>query len=187
MKRPGFIHGVLLALLLALAGAAAFAALAAVFAGGAVLQLVVTALAGVYVCYLLSRSSERTGRVAAFVAWLVCAVVGWLVAPNLAVLLCGHVILIWLLRALYYHRGVLPALADLGLSAAALASAIWAAQQSGSMFMAVWCFFLVQALFVAIPQSLGPGAGSRGPARSDAFQRAYGTAQAAARRLAKQR
>jgi len=187
MKRPGFINGVLLALLLALAGGAAFAALAAVFAGGPVLQLVVTGLAGAYVCYLLSRSGERAGRVAAFAAWLVGALVGWLVAPNLAVLLCGHVILIWLLRALYYHRGVLPALADLGLSAAALASAVWAAQQSGSVFMAVWCFFLVQALFVAIPPSFAPAADSRMPARSDAFQRAYGVAEAAARRLAKQR
>ena len=194
MKRPGFFNGVLVALVLALIAGAAFAGLGAVFAAGPVLQLIVTALAGAYVAYLLGRSEERSGRIATLVLWSVGAGASWLLAPNLAVLLCAHVAMIWLIRALYFHSSVLSALADLGLSCLALASAIWAAQQSGSLFLAVWCFFLVQALFVVIPQTFAGRAGtfagkadSPAAVETDDFHRAYRAAEAAVRRIATQR
>jgi len=187
MKRPGFFNGVGVALVLALIGGAAFAALGAVFASGPVLQFIVTCLAGTYVAYLLRHSTERSGRFATFVLWLVGAFTGWLLAPNLAVLLCAHAILIWLVRTLYYHEGVLTSLADLGLSCLSLASMVWAAQQSGSLFLAVWCFFLVQALFVAIPTSFSASDAPGGDRESDAFYRAYHAAESAVRRIATQR
>ena len=186
MKRPGFFNGVLVALVFALVGGAAFAGLTTVFSTFAVLELVVTGLAGSYVGYLLGRSEDRSGNVAAFVFWLISAFAAWLLAPNLAVLLCVHVVMIWLVRSLYFHGGVLTALADLGLSALALGSAVWAAQQTGSMFMAVWCFFLVQALFVVIPISFAEPAG-RSDGQPDKFSRAYRAAEAAVRRMATQR
>ena len=43
---------------------------------------------------------------------------------------------------------------DVGWQVAVLAAAVWAISQSGSVFLATWCFFLVQALFVAIPSSV---------------------------------
>jgi hypothetical protein len=187
MKRPGFFNGVLVALVLALVAGAAFAGLGALFSSGVVLPLIVTGLAGAYVCYLLSRSGVRTGRLASMVVWSGAAFVGWLFAPNLALLLCLHMVMIWLLRVLHFHTGVLTALADLGLSCLALACAVWAAQQSGSLFMAVWCFFLVQALFVAIPQSFSAEPDPQRREDSEVFQRAYATAQAAVRRIATQR
>jgi hypothetical protein len=49
---------------------------------------------------------------------------------------------------------VLPALMDLGLSTLSVSATVWAITRSGSMFLATWCFFLVQALFVAIPPSV---------------------------------
>ena len=57
MKRPGFFNGVGVALVLALTGGAAFAALGAVFASGPVLQFIVNCLAGAYVVYLLRHST----------------------------------------------------------------------------------------------------------------------------------
>ncbi|MDH3641722.1 MAG: hypothetical protein OES38_06480 [Gammaproteobacteria bacterium] len=186
MKRPGFFNGVLAALILAIIAGAAFAGLGAVFATASILQLIVTSLAGAYVAYLLGRSPDRTGRVATLVIWTLAALAGWALAPNLAVLLCLHVLMIWLVRVLHYHSGVLTALADLGLSCLALASAIWAAQQSGSLFMAVWCFFLVQALFVAIPKSFAAEIPSA-DGETDDFQRAYRAAESAVRRIATQR
>jgi hypothetical protein len=187
MKRPGFFNGVLVAVLLALIGGATFAGLGAVFASGPVLQLIVSGLAGAYVVYLLTRSGQRTGRIATMVVWLVGAFASWLFAPGLAVLLCAHVIMIWLVRVLYYHTSVLSALADLGLSCLALGSAVWAAQQSGSVFMAVWCFFLVQALFVTIPGSFSNPVNTHAVAETDAFHRAYRAAESAVRRIATQR
>jgi hypothetical protein len=43
---------------------------------------------------------------------------------------------------------------DLGLGALSVSAAVWAITRSGSVFLATWCFFLVQALFVAIPPAV---------------------------------
>jgi len=56
-----------------------------------------------------------------------------------------HVGLAWLVRSLYYYSGVLPALADLGVSVLGTVFAVWAANRSGSAWLAFWSFFLVQA------------------------------------------
>ena len=76
-------------------------------------------------------------------------------ALPLAAYVLVHVGLVWLVRSLYYYSGVLPALADLGLSVLGAAFAVWAAQRSGTAWLAFWCFFLAQAFFVLIPAPLG--------------------------------
>ncbi len=79
----------------------------------------------------------------------------------------------WLVRSLYFYSGVLPALMDLGLSALSITAAVWAISQSGSVFLATWCFFLVQALFVAIPPAVKRNANAAGnatPARNNVIE-----------------
>ena len=87
------------------------------------------------------------------------------------------------MRSLYYHSSVIPALMDLGLSGLGLAAGIWALVQSGSFFLGFWCFFLVQALFVAIPNSMQRNSKEPEWGSDDAFHRAHRTAEAALRRL----
>ena len=82
------------------------------------------------------------------------AAVTWWVAPPLPLYLLIHVGAVWLVRSLYFYSGVLPALMDLGLSTLSISATVWAITRSGSVFLATWCFFLVQALFVAIPQAV---------------------------------
>jgi hypothetical protein len=184
MKTPGFFNGVLVALILALVAGAAYAGLGAVFPRPLVLQLIVTVVAGAYVVYLLGRSGEKTGRLATLVGWLLCACGAGLLAPNIAVLLCVHAVMIWLVRALYFHNSVLTALTDLGLCCFALAASVWAVQQSGSLFMAVWCFFLVQALYAVIPATFSAKGPACEPAAPDTFDRAHRAAESAVRRIA---
>ena len=43
---------------------------------------------------------------------------------------------------------------DLGLGAFSISASVWAISRSGSVFLATWCFFLVQALFVTIPPAI---------------------------------
>jgi hypothetical protein len=78
---------------------------------------------------------------------------------------------------------VLPALADLGLSVLGTAFAVWAAQRSGTAWLAFWCFFLAQAFFVLIPSSLSARAGKPAREADQAFNRAHRAAEAAVRRL----
>jgi len=185
MKRPTFFHGVIVAAVLGFFASAIVATLTPFVGLGAVVRLVIPALALAYLLYLFSRSTERLGRVTALSAWTVLAVLTWWVAPPLPLYLLTHVAAIWLLRSLYFHSGVLPALMDLGISTLSVSATVWAISRSGSVFLATWCFFLVQALFVAIPQILAKkGTEQRStPAESEQFETARRQADQALRQL----
>ena len=62
MNRPGFLHGVIVAAILAFFASAIVATLTP-FAGlGAVVRLVIPMLGLAYLLYLLNRTTERLGR-----------------------------------------------------------------------------------------------------------------------------
>lgn len=185
MKQPTFFEGVALALAASLLGSALYNVLSSVFPAGAVLRLLVAGISLAYVFYLLSRSRERVGRVTVIACWTLVAGVLWFIAPPLMLYGLMHLGLIWLIRSLYFYSSILLALADLTLNGLSLASAVWAARQTGSVFLSLWCFFLVQALFVAIPTRLSRGNRETpaGAVDRDRFQRAHRAAEAAVRKL----
>ncbi|MDH3613176.1 MAG: hypothetical protein OES10_07830 [Gammaproteobacteria bacterium] len=154
MKRPSFFHGVIVAAVLGFFASAIVATLTPFVGLGAVLRFVIPALGLAYLLYLFSRSEERVGRVTTLFLWSVLAAITWWVAPPLPLYLLIHVAAVWLVRSLYFYSGVLPALLDLGLSTLSISATVWAISRSGSVFLATWCFFLVQALFVAIPSTV---------------------------------
>ncbi len=185
MKRPTFFPGVIVAAVLGFFASAIVATLTP-FAGlGAVVRLVIPFLALVYLLYLLNRSAERVGRVSALTLWTALSAVTWWVAPPLPLYLMIHVGAIWLVRSLYFYSGVMPAMMDLGLGALSVSAAVWAITWSGSVFLATWCFFLVQSLFVAIPPAVQRKAKPERntPADSENFERARRQANAALRQL----
>lgn len=185
MKRPSFFHGVLVAAVLGFFASATVATLTPFVGFGAVLRLVVPALALSYLLYLLSRSEERVGRATILFVWSALAGITWWLAPPLPMYLLIHVGAIWLVRSLYFYSGVMPALLDLGLCALSIAAAVWATVQSGSVFLATWFFFLVQALFAVIPPSVKKKHGTTQNAASDRkkFEHAKRTADQALRQL----
>ncbi|MDJ0701050.1 MAG: hypothetical protein QNJ07_14460 [Woeseiaceae bacterium] len=154
MNKHSFLHGVIVAAVLAFFASAIVATLMPFAGFGGVIRLVIPCLALAYLLYLFSRSAERTGRVTTLSLWSALAVATWWFAPPLPLYLLIHVGAVWLVRSLYFYSGVLPALLDLGLSGLSISAAVWAATRSGSVFLATWCFFLVQALFVTIPPAI---------------------------------
>jgi len=184
MKRPGFFEGVAVAVIASLAAGACFAALTTLFPSGAVLRFIIAGLGLAYLIYLLSRNEERVGRVTTIALWLGVAIALWLLQPPFAAYLSAHLGLIWLVRSLYFHSSLVTALADLGLVALGLAAAVWSATRSHSAALSVWCFFLVQALYVAIPARLAARGGTADEAApEDRFHHAHRAAEAALRRL----
>ena len=183
MNRPSFIEGVVLALVMSIIGAVATATLPMLL-GAATGRLVVAALAAAYMTYLLRRSREKTGRVVVPCLWLAATLGAWALLPFPGFVLL-QVGLVWLVRVMYFHSGALAALADLGLSVFALAAAVWALG-SGSWLLAVWSFFLVQALFPWIP-SPTEAPGPEAHTFDDGFEEARELAEAALRRLATSR
>lgn len=185
MKRPSFLQGVLVAAVLGFFASALVATLTPFVGLGAVIRLVIPALGLAYLLYLFSRSDERLGRVTTLTLWGALAAVTWWVAPPLPLYLLIHVGSIWLVRSLYFYSGVMPALMDLGISAFSVSATVWAISRSGSVFLATWCFFLVQALFVTIPPAIKRRQKSqRNTAiESDSFEQARRQADQALRQL----
>jgi len=185
MKRPTFVHGAIVAAVLGFSASAVVATLTPFVGLGAVLRLTIPALGLAYLLYLFSRSDERTGRVTTILLWSALAAITWWVAPPLPLYLLIHVGAIWLVRSLYFYAGVLPALMDLGLSTLSVSATVWAITRSGSVFLATWCFFLVQALFVTIPPAVkGKKMATNNPApNNDNFEQARRQADRALRHL----
>ena len=185
MKRPSFLQGLGMALLLSFSGGVLFSLSAGLLPSDVALRAVIALLGLVYVLYLLSRSSTRVGRLTTVALWTVMFAASWFAVNSLFVYLLVHIGALWLVRSLYYYASLLSALLDLGLCGMSLATAVWAASHTGNIFLVLWCFFVGQALFVGIPASMRRQreAGQQGPADDEIFQRAHRTAEAAVRRL----
>lgn len=185
MNRPGFFQGVVLALAAAIVGELLFVVLSPLLGSLTALHMVIATASFGYILYLLRASRKRLGRLTALAFWLLVAIATAWLAPPLPLYLLLHVTVIWLVRSLYFYTTLLPALADLGLNVLAVGAAVWASVQSGSLLLALWCFFLLQALFVAIPPRLGGRDGSTPETDfdTDNFEQARRTAQAALRKL----
>jgi hypothetical protein len=180
--RPSFGNSLGIGLVLSFCGAAVLSVLGPMLFAGFALRAVIAIVAFAYVLYLIGKSGERVGRVATVVFWLVVAVGAYVAGLPLAAYVLVHVGMIWLVRSLYYYSGVLPALADFGLGVLGVVFAVWAAQRTGSAWLAFWCFFLTQSFHVLIPQSLSTR-GSPAHGADDTFNRAHRTAEEAIRRL----
>lgn len=182
MKRPTFLEGAFLALIAAVAGTAVYSALDWILPAQSALRLVATGLGAAYLIYLLGRSTERVGRVTVTSLWLAVSGLLWLLSPTLSFFLAAHLAMGWAVRSLYFHQGLLAALADLGLGVLALTASLGAYLHTGSLFLSLWCLFLVQSLFVFIPSRLPAGTDIH-ESEEDSFRRAHQTAEAAVQRL----
>jgi hypothetical protein len=182
-RMPSLGSGLAAALLLSAAGAALIATLAPWFGHGGAARIAIALLGLSYTLYVIGRSGERVGRIATIVCWLGIAAAVSIAGLPLTAYVLVHLCLVWLVRSLYCYSGLLPALADLALTALGAAFAVWAALRSESAWLALWCFFLAQAFHVLIPASLQPSARSAGNSADDAFARAQRAAEAAVRRM----
>lgn len=185
MSRPTFLEGAGVALAASIGGGVLFTALTTVFVGSIVLRLIIALMGLLYLLYLLARSGEKIGRVTSLATWLAAAALIWLMELNLAFYLMAHLGLIWLIRSLYFYSSLISALADLGLMLFGTAAAVWAILESGNLSLGFWSFFLIQALFVVIPNSWKRSAAENRVANyeEDRFQHAYRIAETALTKL----
>ncbi len=151
MKSPDFIEGAVIALIISIGGSMLYGFSAAEIPVDSALRLVIALSGFVYIAYLFKKSPRRSGRISAVSVWMLATLLLWFLEPSLLLYLILHMVMIWLFRSLCYHSSLLTSLADLGLSGLALVAGLWAASVAGSLFLSIWAFFLVQALFTHIP------------------------------------
>lgn len=148
------------------------------FGSADALRLALLLAASGYVIARVLLARGRSGRLLASAAWLALAGALLVFNPTLLAWLLLPTLYLWLLRALLCHGRPLSALVDAGLSALALGGALLAATHTHSLFLALWCYFLVQGLHVLLPQATP----EPGPS-IDPFEAATRQAEAALRRL----
>ena len=185
MRRPSIAQGILVALVLAFAAGLTAAALASLVMPGVLVYVLVPGVSFCYLVYLLCAAGPGTGRVTALAFWSVLAIAsGWL-APPLPVYVLIHTGAIWLVRALYFHTRPLAALLDVVLSVLAACALLWSSANTGSVFLATWFFFLVQAFFVVIPNRIGTRNRRATRCGNAAFEHARRRADVAIRTMAR--
>jgi hypothetical protein len=183
MKKVTFWEGVFIALLTSVIGSISFFALTLSLSEDFAIRLLISGLAIAYMLYLIRRSQECTGWITLMLTWFILLAMLWLFYPPLTLFLVLHVLAIWLVRSLYSYASLFSSLADLGLNAFSIASAVWALHHTGSIFLTFWCFFLLQALFVFIPTGIKRQNPDLTSNSETDFNRAYQAAEAAVRKL----
>lgn len=185
MSAPGFWREVGFGLALSACGAILFAALGNFVEHATLLRWLVAGLGALYLALLLHDLRARVGVVVAVACWIVLTLLLFALQPGLWAWLLAQVAMVWLVRCLYRYDSLGSAAVDAAVNGFAVATAIATAGYTRSMFLTLWSFFLVQALFVFIPASRAAGASSAPAADpEDTFGQAHRNAEAALRRLA---
>ncbi len=183
MKRPGFYEGVLVAVIVSVAGAALYGAMTMLFSIAFSARALAAMIGSAYLVYLLWRSPKKSGRMTAMLFWVLSLFGAWLLDPSFVVYLMLLVAALWLIRSLAYYGSVVSTLMDLGLSGFGMVAGLWAFLNSGSLLLALWTLFLVQALFALIPERWSRSNQCKNLNCDDPFMRAHRNAEAALRKL----
>lgn len=183
MARPTVLTGIGMALVSSVAVSPLAMSLTLLLGTALAGKMVVVLLAYAYILYLLASSGRRSGRVtlALISGGLLLGAVLWV--PRWSSLVYGAVVLLWSVRVCLSSRSILVAGLHGLVCLMGLGASVWAYQHTGSPALAVWCFFLLQALGNAIPPSWPQRPGSTAtpgtPVADDPFVPAYQAAQRA--------
>lgn len=182
MKSPGLFSGILLSV-----GACAMALpiltimmpLLGWYFG---FKILMVALLALYTIYLVSNSKGKAGIVLfLFLSGLLT--VGAVLLPISLLVIAGLcVMVIWMARSILFQKNLMGSVCDLILCFVGLSLAWISYTATRSHIMAIWTFFLVQALFVLIP-SLSPFGPSEAVVESDSFSKAHQVAEEAFARI----
>ncbi len=104
-----------------------------------------------YVCWLTSRLNGKPGAISITLILAVTLFIGMLLNATFLYLASAGLLSLWFVRSFRRYRSFLGYALDfvvLGMSLLASAAAYF---YTGSVFLALWCFFLVNGFYVFIP------------------------------------
>ncbi|GMR16258.1 MAG: hypothetical protein BMS9Abin31_0577 [Gammaproteobacteria bacterium] len=185
MKNTSFNEGVVVALVSSISVSALFSLISYLLLGGGAFKLLIAGISFFYIMYLLLRTKERTGRVTVILIWFIATLLSLVFVSSILLYVSIQLFMVWLLRSIYFYNSIFSALIDLTLTGMSVVIAVWTWSVSESMFLTVWSFFLMQALFVFIPKSFNTKEKPESIADedNDRFEYAYHTAEMAVEKL----
>lgn len=186
MKQATFSEGVAIALISSVSIAAVFTVVSSLFFNTDLVRLLIAGVSLFYISYLFLRSDDRVGRITVVLIWFVISLCSLLFTTSLLLYLSIQLLMVWLLRSLYFYNSIFSAITDLLLTIMSVFVASWVWTISSSIFLTFWCFFLIQALFVFIPKNFIRGQKTESINYSDDdFEHAYHAAEIAVSKLVK--
>jgi len=151
MSMMTFGWNVAIALIASLLGGVLFEVLSLGLTNAESLRCVIVILGGLYTGWLMWSAKVTIGRLAILAAWSCVTLVLLIINPPVLVWLALQLTLICLVRCCYLYEHVWFALLDALLCGLSLAAAWITALHSHSLWLSLWSFFLLQALFIFIP------------------------------------
>lgn len=148
MQRPTLFAGILVALIAGMVVGPVVFALSLMLGASMAWKTAIVVMAYAYIVYLLAESSRTAGRTTLAVLSLLVLLaslvyaVQWSLVALIAMALMGGI------RAYAYSQSLVAALLHGGICLLGLGAALWAYAHSGSIALASWSFFLMQAAFV---------------------------------------
>jgi hypothetical protein len=179
MQRPTVLEGILVALAASLLISPLIFMLRLVLGTVLAWNAAIVVLAYGYIVYLLAKRGSSAGRITLALLSLLVCVTSLLLEPRWPALVFVAVGLIWGVRTCVYSRSLVTALLHAGLCLLSLGAALWAYAHSGSLALASWSFFLLQAAGVLVPPCLTQQTTDAGEQQVDSFTLAYQAAQKA--------
>ncbi len=151
MKRPTMLAGIAFAFVVAVFAAPAWWGLSLALPAAIAFRLVVLGGYLAYCVYLLKTAKTRVGALSLGASNLVVGL-GLAFLPISTTAVVGALaILLSVNRSLLFQRSLIATAMDGVTSVAGLAFAGYLFNQTGSMPIALWSFFLAQSVFVVIP------------------------------------
>lgn len=184
MKNPTLLANITVALLISLMSLGIQIILQTLFFTPAAVNITLALVALCYLGYLFNVSPARPGKVT-LVLLSVLTTTTLLMLGTETNLLIGVLIgTLWLSRSLLFYHSVLASFADLALCLIGFTAAVGAFLLSASIAAGVWCFLLIQALFIFIPGRKSTPEKYDTDLTCDPFNKAYQSAESAIRDLA---
>jgi len=179
-----FTRGVLLALGFAFLSSVAFTVIGPGYPFHTILFLLIPGLSFVYLLSIGKYRHRKSGWTSCLVLWCVFALALWTLAPYWVDFVLLHAVVLSAIRSMFFQKSLLAVLMDFALTVLAVCTSFWAASHTGSIFLSVWCFFLVQAAFVSIPAWASLKSVHISPnSNSKAFDAAHRKAEEALRKI----
>ena len=187
MHRPTLLEGVLVALILSLSVSPLVVFVQLAIGSLLAWKIAVMVMAYTYMGYLLARSGRRRGQVTLGLLALTVVLASLVFNLRFSTILLLCVTLIWAVRSFAYSHSLVSAVLQGGVCVLGCGAALMVYGHSGSLALAIWSFFLVQAAFVLIPAQFlcrpaAPGSATLGDTPDD-FGPAYHAAEQALERL----
>ena len=152
--KPSFLNGALIGLFISFIGAIGFYGLALIMPFMVSAYLMIGILGITYHCYLSSTQQSNKGLVSSIVILVLITMVSWLFAWSLLTVVSLNCFLIWMFRIHYFHKSAIGAIGDLAILIGSTFLSAYTFAHTDSLFLSIWVFFLCQALFVLIPESI---------------------------------